>query len=194
MRLATVLVQRLLEAGQPNEPEGRTGTTSWSSPMPVRNVGRPLSPSHPCFAGFPRLHSFRLLGIRTPLGDSKDWRKGKNAVLVEHSLFVQGNLAMTTDRFMTRRHFVGHTAAAIPLLAERSSAQDQEAPSRAEPGEAHEYTIEISSSYYPYYLRNLNTGEDNIALAREPVIAGQTVFHDSRRPSHVVLPMIPAEE
>jgi uncharacterized protein len=93
---------------------------------------------------------------------------------------------------------------------QREGAFNPERLSTIQPGEAHEYTIEfwrptgnrfarghririeISSSYYPYYLRNLNTGEDNIALAREPVIARQTVFHDSLRPSHVVLPVIPA--
>lgn len=55
----------------------------------------------------------------------------------------------------------------------------------------HRIRIEISSSYYPYYLRNLNTGEDNLGLATEPVVARQTIFHDRQRPSHVVLPVIP---
>ncbi|NUQ65171.1 MAG: CocE/NonD family hydrolase [Pirellulales bacterium] len=56
----------------------------------------------------------------------------------------------------------------------------------------HRIRVEISSSYYPYYLRNLNTGEDNIALATRPVAAQQRIFHDSQRPSQVVLPVIPA--
>jgi hypothetical protein len=29
---------------------------------------------------------------------------------------------------------------------------------------------EISSSLYPYHLRNLNTGEDNIGLATQPFL------------------------
>ncbi|TWU17279.1 Cocaine esterase [Novipirellula galeiformis] len=56
----------------------------------------------------------------------------------------------------------------------------------------HQIRIEISSSYYPYYLRNLNTGEDNIGLAETSIVAEQTIFHDSERRSHVVLPIIPA--
>ena len=56
----------------------------------------------------------------------------------------------------------------------------------------HRIRIEISSSYYPYYLRNPNTGKDNIALATKFQTARQTVFHDAERPSHVVLPVIPA--
>jgi putative CocE/NonD family hydrolase len=55
----------------------------------------------------------------------------------------------------------------------------------------HRIRIEVSSSYFPYYLRNLNTGEDNIALATKPVVARQKVHHDAMRASHVVLPVIP---
>lgn len=55
----------------------------------------------------------------------------------------------------------------------------------------HRIRVEISSSYYPYYLRNLNTGADNIGLETKTVAAQQTVHHDRDRPSHVVLPIIP---
>lgn len=56
----------------------------------------------------------------------------------------------------------------------------------------HRIRIEVSSSYYPYYLPNLNTGADNVGLETTSVVARQTVFHDAERPSHVVLPVIPA--
>ncbi len=56
----------------------------------------------------------------------------------------------------------------------------------------HRIRVEISSSYYPYYLRNLNTGEDNLALVTTSVVAHQTIRHDADHPSHVVLPIIPA--
>ena len=55
----------------------------------------------------------------------------------------------------------------------------------------HRIRVEISSSYYPYYLRNLNTGEDNIGLATQPVAATQTIRHDAEHPSCVILPVIP---
>ena len=80
------------------------------------------------------------------------------------------------------------------------------------PNEVHEYTIEfwrgtgnvfakghrirveISSSYFPYYLRNLNTGADNVGLVEESdaVVATQSVHHGPRYPSHIVLPVIPS--
>ncbi|QDT28757.1 Cocaine esterase [Gimesia panareensis] len=58
----------------------------------------------------------------------------------------------------------------------------------------HRIRIEISSSYYPYYLRNPNTDEDNLGLATKFQIAKQTIFHDAARPSHVVLPVIPVDK
>lgn len=55
----------------------------------------------------------------------------------------------------------------------------------------HRIRVEISSSYFPYYLPNLNTGEDNTGLATQPVVARQTIYHDREHPSHIVLPIIP---
>jgi predicted acyl esterase len=55
----------------------------------------------------------------------------------------------------------------------------------------HRIRIEISSSYFPYYMRNLNTGADNVGLETKTVIARQKVYHNSEYPSSVVLPVIP---
>jgi uncharacterized protein len=56
----------------------------------------------------------------------------------------------------------------------------------------HRVRVEISSSYYPYYLRNLNTGEENVALATRSIVARQTIYHDADHSSYVVLPVIRA--
>jgi putative CocE/NonD family hydrolase len=55
----------------------------------------------------------------------------------------------------------------------------------------HRIRVEISSSYFPYYLRNPNTGVDNIGLETRFVVADQKLWHTSKYPSHVVLPVIP---
>src|ERR1017187_8764186 len=57
----------------------------------------------------------------------------------------------------------------------------------------HRIRVEISSSYYPYYLRNLNSGAENIGLVSESEakVATQTIHHGPRYPSHIVLPVIP---
>lgn len=55
----------------------------------------------------------------------------------------------------------------------------------------HRIRIEISSSYFPYYLRNLNTGADNVGLETKSVVARQKIYHNSEFQSSVVLPVIP---
>jgi uncharacterized protein len=55
---------------------------------------------------------------------------------------------------------------------------------------AHRIRLEIASSNFPRFDRNLNTGEDQ-ATGTHRQSARQTVFHDERYPSHVVLPVIP---
>lgn len=55
----------------------------------------------------------------------------------------------------------------------------------------HQIRLEVSSSNFPRYDRNLNTGEDN-GTSTEMRSAEQTVHHSAARPSHIVLPIIPA--
>jgi len=50
--------------------------------------------------------------------------------------------------------------------------------------------VEISSSNFPRFARNLNTGEDP-ATATRMEKAEQTLYHDSARPSRIVLPIVP---
>ena len=54
----------------------------------------------------------------------------------------------------------------------------------------HRIRVEISSSNFPRFDRNLNTGEDP-ATATRMEIAKQTVHHSEKYPSHIVLPVIP---
>jgi predicted acyl esterase len=51
--------------------------------------------------------------------------------------------------------------------------------------------VEISSSNFPRFDRNLNTGEDP-GTGTAMVRATQTVFHTPQYPSHIVLPVIPS--
>lgn len=54
----------------------------------------------------------------------------------------------------------------------------------------HRIRVHLSSSNFPLWDRNLNTGND-IATDTTIKVARQTVYHDKLRPSHIVLPMIP---
>jgi putative CocE/NonD family hydrolase len=86
--------------------------------------------------------------------------------------------------------------------------QGKEAPvSLLDPGKVYEYDIdlwatshtflpghrirvEISSSNFPRFDRNLNTGEDPMAGTRMEK-AQQTIYHSAQYPSHILLPIIP---
>jgi uncharacterized protein len=76
-----------------------------------------------------------------------------------------------------------------------------------EPGKVYKYTIdlwhtgitiasghrlraEVASASFPAYSRNLNTGGNN-ELDTRFVSASQTIYHDARRPSYILLPRIP---
>ena len=54
----------------------------------------------------------------------------------------------------------------------------------------HRARLEISSSNFPRFDRNLNTGEDQATGSRWQT-AAQTILHDQRYPSHILLPVIP---
>ena len=85
-----------------------------------------------------------------------------------------------------------------------------EAPKPLIPGEVYKYTLELlptsnvflrghqirvhlSSSNFPLWDRNLNTG-DNQTTGTEMQVAEQTVYHDGRYPSHITLPLIPQDD
>jgi putative CocE/NonD family hydrolase len=54
----------------------------------------------------------------------------------------------------------------------------------------HSIRLEVSSSYFPKWGRNLNTGA-NPGEDANPQIAAQTVYHDSKYASYILLPVIP---
>ncbi len=53
----------------------------------------------------------------------------------------------------------------------------------------HRLRLDISSSNFPRFSRNLNTGED-VATGTRMQTAQQTVLHTAQYPSHVVLPVV----
>ena len=85
-----------------------------------------------------------------------------------------------------------------------------ESPSLIEPGKAYEYEIdlwatsnvfkaghrirlEVTSSNFPRWDRNPNTGHD-FGTDTEMVVAHQTILHDAEHASYIVLPIVPVPE
>jgi putative CocE/NonD family hydrolase len=56
-------------------------------------------------------------------------------------------------------------------------------------GTGHRIRLEVSSSDFDRYDRNLNTGR--FAFDDEIVVAEQTVHHSAEHPSYVTLPVMP---
>jgi putative CocE/NonD family hydrolase len=54
----------------------------------------------------------------------------------------------------------------------------------------HRIRVDVTSSHFPQFDRNPNTGEP-IARSAKVRVAAQTIFHSAERPSHIVLPVVP---
>jgi putative CocE/NonD family hydrolase len=54
----------------------------------------------------------------------------------------------------------------------------------------HRLRLEISSSNYPHFDRNLNTGQDQ-GHSTATAWADNVVYHDREHPSAIVLPVVP---
>lgn len=54
----------------------------------------------------------------------------------------------------------------------------------------HQIRVEVSSSNFPRFDRNLNTGSTP-GLDTEMELAHQTIYHSAQYPSHITLPVIP---
>jgi predicted acyl esterase len=56
-------------------------------------------------------------------------------------------------------------------------------------GKGHAIRLEVSSSAFPKYPRDLNTVE-GLATSDRMAVADQRVFHDAMRPSRLLLPVV----
>lgn len=92
-------------------------------------------------------------------------------------------------------------------IVRASFRESLENPTHIQPGKGYEYTVhiwetswefqpgsrirlEITSSNFPRWARNLNTGAP-FGMTSEMKTAEQTIYHDARYPSHLILPVIP---
>ena len=55
----------------------------------------------------------------------------------------------------------------------------------------HRLRLDVTSSSFPRFSRNLNTGED-VGTGTRMEVARQTILHTARYPSHLVLPVVPS--
>lgn len=94
---------------------------------------------------------------------------------------------------------------AIPLVEGivRMQTVDEKPPSLGDEGEyeidlwatawtflpGHSVRVDIASSAFPHWDRNLNTCDKPFAVSKKTVTSTQAVYHDAEHPSHIVLPI-----
>jgi putative CocE/NonD family hydrolase len=120
--------------------------------------------------------------------------------------------AKDTDWFM-RLVWIQKDGKVFPLAEGKIRARFREStktPLPLKPGEVYEYSldlwqtgitipggdalrVEVSSASFPNFSRNLNTGGHN-EKETAFVEARQTIYHDQKHPSHVLLPVIPEDK
>jgi putative CocE/NonD family hydrolase len=104
-------------------------------------------------------------------------------------VFPDGTARMLTDGILRARYRRSKTA---PVLLTPGQAEDMTIDVGATSNlftAGHRLRIEISSSNFPRFDRNPNTGT-RFAESAELRRAEQTVFHDAQRPSRLVLPIV----
>lgn len=208
----------LHSAGRSNglEGDGRLDLERPGEELPDRYVYDPLNP----VAGSLDVNLFRLaegLKDRSPLERRQDVLVYTSA-LVEADLEITGPISVTLFAASSAKD-TDFTAALADVFPDGYAQLIQEGIVRAslrtsdrersliEPGQVYEYhldlcatswifrrghrlRVEISSSNFNQYDRNLNTG-GNLGTTAEAVAAAQTIYHDARCPSHITLPVLP---
>ncbi len=95
------------------------------------------------------------------------------------------------DRIVRARYRNGSKSVADPIIPNVPYSYEFRVGNTATMFKAgHRIRLEISSSNFPHYQRNLNTGDSNESTS-VTVQALQTIFHDDAHPSALVLPIVP---
>lgn len=120
--------------------------------------------------------------------------------------------ARDTDWFMSLME-VDKNGEIFPLTQGKIRARfrkSMQSPEMLKPNEVHEYTldlwqtgitipagsrlrVEVSSAAFPLFSRNLNTGGHNETETKY-VSAAQTIYHDAKHPSYLLLPVVTEEQ
>ena len=128
---------------------------------------------------------------------------------------LQSSLGPQTDRFRIEFIFLfvhpgGQAIHVCEGIVRARFRESVEQPSLIQPGAVYRYPIslwetsnvfkaghrirlEISSSNFPRFDRNLNTGHVP-GLDAEMQCARQTIYHSAEFPSHLTLPIIPVDD
>ncbi|MCB0155927.1 MAG: CocE/NonD family hydrolase [Anaerolineae bacterium] len=105
-------------------------------------------------------------------------------------VYPTGQAIHLAEGILRARHRRGFTQADFLQPGEVDEFRIELAPTSNVFKKGHRLRLEISSSNFPRFDRNLNTAE-SIATGTRMQLARQTVLHTTAYPSHIVLPVIP---
>jgi len=108
-------------------------------------------------------------------------------------VFPDGRSVVVSDGILRARYRAGLDRPRLLSAGEIGKFEIEMSPASVLFGAGHRIRLQVSSSNFPCYAVNPNTGTD-IAHATETRKARQTVYHDSRHASFVALPVIPRGE
>jgi putative CocE/NonD family hydrolase len=108
-------------------------------------------------------------------------------------VWPDGRSIFVTEGIVRARYRGGHEGDTVELLEPKEVAEYRIRlyPTATVFLRGHRLRLDVTSSSFPRFARNPNTGED-VATGTRLQVAHQTVLHTDRYPSHVVLPVIPA--
>lgn len=106
-------------------------------------------------------------------------------------VFPDGRAIHLAEGILRARHRFGFERAELLEPGEVTEFRIQLAPTSNVFQRGHNLRLEISSSNFPRFDRNLNTGE-SITTGTRMQVAHQTILHTQTYPSHILLPIIPS--
>jgi uncharacterized protein len=107
-------------------------------------------------------------------------------------VWPDGRSIFVTEGIIRARYRGGRDGDTVALLEPNEAAEYRIrcSPTAIVFARGHRLRIDVTSSSFPRFSRNLNTGED-VGTGTRMEVARQTVLHTDRYPSHVVLPVVP---
>ena len=103
--------------------------------------------------------------------------------------YPEGYDLLITDRIVRARHREGIDRETLMTPGDVYEIEIDLIGTATRFGEGHRIRIDISSSNFPFFDRNPNTGEP-LGHHTRMVPAENTIFHDQNQPSHLVLPVV----
>ena len=146
------------------------------------------------FTGCPLSHNTRIVGPILARIHATSSAKDTDFVVRLIDVYPDGRALNVTEGIVRTRFRNGH--ASPPTLITPGKVYEYTVkllPMAVEFQKGHRIRVQLTSSCFPLWDRNPNTG-NAIGMDAEMQVARQAIYHDRRHSSHILLPMIPERD